>query len=332
VLVVVAALFVLIWSSGYVVGALGVAVADPLALLAVRFVLASVVIVPLALRAPRWRHAPVRRLVLVGLLMQVVQFALGYTALRMGVHPGLAALVLLGLTPIVTTVTGALLGTERAGAGTWLALGAGLGGVVLSASPALGDATVSAGVGLSVLAMLGLAAGSVLQKRWGGDVDPRVSVAVQTLTGAAVLVPLALLSGQTHVELGTQFALSVTWLAWGGTVGAMVLQVVLLRRLPVSAVSALLLLVPPVTAVMAHLATRDELAAATLLGMPVTLAAVAALLRRGSQSPARTAVRSSTTRATWSWVISGKNGRERPRAAASSATGNWPSRKPKRSR
>src|SRR3954466_7627730 len=45
--------FVLLWSSGYVVGALAIQVADPLPLLAVRFTLAALVLAPFALR--RWR-------------------------------------------------------------------------------------------------------------------------------------------------------------------------------------------------------------------------------------------------------------------------------------
>jgi drug/metabolite transporter (DMT)-like permease len=128
--------------------------------------------------------------------------------------------------------------------------------------------------------MLGLAAGTLLQKRWGGGVDARVSVAVQSVTGALVLVPAALVGGQTHIELGTTFVLSVLWLAWGGTVGAMVLQVILLQRLPISIVSGLLLVVPPVTAIMAWLARGDDLAPLSLVGMPVALAAVV-LLRTG---------------------------------------------------
>src|ERR1700704_4941616 len=66
--------FVVLWSSGYVVGALAIDVADPLPLLAARFALASVVAVPLALRHGRWRGAPLGRLAVVGILLQVVQF------------------------------------------------------------------------------------------------------------------------------------------------------------------------------------------------------------------------------------------------------------------
>ena len=62
-------IFILLWSSGYVVGALAIEVADPLPLLAVRFTLASLVLVPLALRHGRWRGAPFGRLAVVGLLL-----------------------------------------------------------------------------------------------------------------------------------------------------------------------------------------------------------------------------------------------------------------------
>src|SRR3954462_14862619 len=67
-------LFVVFWSSGYVVGGLAIEVSDPLPLLATRFVLAALVAVPLALRHGRWRGAPLAKLAVIGLLLQVEQF------------------------------------------------------------------------------------------------------------------------------------------------------------------------------------------------------------------------------------------------------------------
>src|SRR3954454_20274662 len=66
-------LFILLWSSGYVVGAAAVGVADPLPLLAARFLLASLVAAPVViLRNHRWRQAPLGRLAVAGLLLHVV--------------------------------------------------------------------------------------------------------------------------------------------------------------------------------------------------------------------------------------------------------------------
>src|SRR5689334_25071810 len=95
--------FIALWSSGYVVGALAIQVADPLPLLASRFALAAAVGVPLALRGRHWRGAPLGRLAVVGLLLQVVQFGGIYGGFALGVPAALSALVMLGLSPLVTT-------------------------------------------------------------------------------------------------------------------------------------------------------------------------------------------------------------------------------------
>ena len=55
---------------------------DPLPLLAARFTLAALLLVPLALRHGRWRGAPLGRLAVIGVLLQIVQFGGVYGGLR----------------------------------------------------------------------------------------------------------------------------------------------------------------------------------------------------------------------------------------------------------
>src|SRR5262249_16734390 len=95
--------FVVLWSSGYIAAACGVAAAQPLGLLTVRLVLAVPVAWAIASRVDDWRRAPLARLALVGLLLQGVQFGAAYSGFALGVHPALAALIMLGLSPVVTT-------------------------------------------------------------------------------------------------------------------------------------------------------------------------------------------------------------------------------------
>src|SRR3954453_3418999 len=111
--------FVGLWSSGYVVGALAVGVADPIPLLAARFTLASLVAVPLALPHGRWRGAPLGRLAVVGLLLQVVQFGGVYGGFALGVPAALSALVMLGLSPLVTTALAVARGPGSAQPRPW---------------------------------------------------------------------------------------------------------------------------------------------------------------------------------------------------------------------
>src|SRR6185312_15404758 len=236
-------IFILLWSSGYVVGALAIEVADPLPLLAVRFTLAALVLAPLALRRGRWRGAPLGRLAVLGVVLHVVQFGGIYGGFALGVPAGLSALVMLGLSPLVTTGLAIAGGQEHGDARLWAGLAVGVAGVAISLAPELGDARVGAGVGVTLLGMLGLSFGTVLQKRWAGDTDPRVSAAAQTVTAAVLVVPVAAALGG-RVELSAGLVLSVAWLGWGMAGLTLLVLIEVLRRRAASSVAALLLVVP----------------------------------------------------------------------------------------
>src|ERR687888_188216 len=223
-------LFVVLWTSGYVVGAAAIEVADPLPLLAVRFVLAAAVLVPLAVRGGRWRGAPLGRLAVLGVPLHVVQFGGIYGGFALGVPAALSALVMLGLTPLVTT---------------------------------------------------GLAVASG-QKRWGGTTDPLVSAAAQSVAAAVLVAPVAAVAGG-RFDVSAQLVLCLAWIVLGLAVGTLLLYVHLLRVHAASTVTALLLLVPPVTAFASALTLGEALHPASLVGMVVALAGVGAVLRRARQ-------------------------------------------------
>jgi drug/metabolite transporter (DMT)-like permease len=275
--------FVLLWSSGYVVGSLAIDVADPVPLLAARFALASLVAVPLALRHGRWRGAPLAKLAVVGLLLQIVQFTGVYGGFALDVPAALGALVMLGLAPLVTTALAIAGGQEQGDARLWTGLAIGVAGVGISLAPELGSARVGAGVALTVLGMFGLAFGTVLQKRWVGAADPRVSVAAQSVTATLVLAPVLAVTGG-RFDVSAQLALSLGWLAWGLGIGALITLVQILRTHAASAVTALLLVVPAITAVASWPALGEPLHPASLVGMLVAAGGVGTVLRRERQT------------------------------------------------
>jgi drug/metabolite transporter (DMT)-like permease len=282
--------FIALWSSGYVVGALAIQVADPLPLLASRFALAAAVGVPLALRTGRWRGAPLGRLAVVGLLLQVVQFGGIYGGFALGVPAALSALVMLGLSPLVTTGLAVASGQERADARLWAGLAIGVVGVAISLAPELGSARVGVGTAVTLLGMLGLAGGTVLQKRWVGAADPRVSVAVQSVTGAAITLPAAAIVGG-QFDVGVQLVLSIAWLSCGMGIVTLLAFVNVLRHHAASTLAALLLVVPAVTAIASAVVLGETLHPASVGGMLVAIIGVGAVLRReaapiGRPSPA----------------------------------------------
>lgn len=280
--------FVLLWSSGYVVGALAIKVMGPLPLLAIRFAVASLVAVPLALHTRRWRGAPLSRLAAVGVLLQVVQFGGIYGGFALGVPPALSALVMLGLSPLVTTALAVAGGQEQADGRLWAGLAIGVAGVAISLAPELSSASAGAGVGVTLLGMLGLSGGTVLQKRWVGAADPRVSAAVQSVTGFTIVTPLAIVFGG-RLDFSAQLVLSVGWLGVGMGIVSLLLFVRLLGRHAASAVAALLLVVPAVTAIASAIFLGDQLHPASLVGMLVAIVGVGAVLLRESAPRSRRA-------------------------------------------
>lgn len=283
----VPALFVVLWASGYVAGAWGVEAGDVFALLAARFVVSAAVSVPLALRAPRRQPIPWGRLVVIGFFLLGVQFGCGYTALQQGVQPAVSALIMLGLSPIVAAAVAQLLRLESTGRTVWIALVVGCVGTGISSLPQLrGDDALGWPIVLTVIGMGGLTVGSLLQKQWATGVDTRVSVAVQSVVGSLLFVPLAVVTGQTAVDDAGAFVASAVWLGAVGTAGVVGLQIVLLKRHALSTVTGLLLAVPPVTALLAYVLLDRPIALLTVLGMPIALGAVWIVLRRPVVTPA----------------------------------------------
>jgi drug/metabolite transporter (DMT)-like permease len=291
-------LFVVLWSSGYVVGAAAVEIADPLPLLAARFVLASLVAVPVvALKGKgRWRDAPLGRLAVAGLLLHVVQFGGIYGGFALGVPAALSALVMLGLSPLVTTSLAIAAGQERGDARLWGGLAFGVVGVAISLGPELGSAQVGIGIALTIVGMLGLAGGTVLQKRWVGTTDPLTTAAVHNVTAGLVVVPAAVLVGG-HLDVSLHLAAYVLWLGLVLAVATVLLFVHLLRGHAASTVGALLLLVPPVTAGVSALTLGEALHPASLAGMLVAMVGVGVVLRREAQPASASAHGANTSAA-----------------------------------
>jgi drug/metabolite transporter (DMT)-like permease len=132
--------------------------------------------------------------------------------------------------------------------------------------------------------MLGLASATVLQRRWGAVADPRVSVAAQSVAAVVVVDPAALVLGG-HVDVSARLVLCTAWLAWGMGIVSLAVMVSILRRRAASAVAALLLAVPAVTAIGSAVALGEALHPASLLGMLVATAGIGTVMRREAAPP-----------------------------------------------
>jgi drug/metabolite transporter (DMT)-like permease len=104
-------------------------------------------------------------------------------------------------------------------------------------------------------------------------------VAAQAVTGALLVDPAALVFGG-HVDVSARLVLCTVWLAWGMGIVSLMALVSILRRHAASALAALLLAVPAVTAIGSAAALGEALHPASLLGMLVAMAGIGTVLRR----------------------------------------------------
>src|SRR6185437_8901513 len=187
----VPAAFVLLWSTGFIGARYAMPWAEPFTFLAARFALAFLLLGLLSvLVGARWAG---RRLALhsaiAGALMHGVYLGGVFWAIHRGLPAGLAALIA-GLQPLVTAlVAGRVLG-ERVLPRHWAGLAAGFAGVAIVLSPQLGS--IDGGVTWQTLsaafvAMAGMTAGTIWQKRFGAGGDLVTGTVFQYLGVAAVM-------------------------------------------------------------------------------------------------------------------------------------------------
>jgi drug/metabolite transporter (DMT)-like permease len=299
--------FVLLWSTGYVAGPLALRDAEPFTLLALRLGAAAVALAGLALVShAAWPRSPraLGHLAVAGLLVQVLQFGGLYAAIKLGLPAGVAA-VILGLMPILTAFAAGLLLGELLTLMQWCGLVAGFGGVVLVVGSGLARGAIThvttAGVGLAVLALGGVAAGSVYQKRFCSTIDARTGAAVQS--GIAALVMLALARGTEtmHVVATPSFWLALVWLVVANSIVATLLLFTMIRDGEVNRVATTFYLIPPVAAVLTALVLHERFTALAVVGFVLAAAGVALATRAARPAQSSSAIARSGV-ASWSAV------------------------------
>lgn len=275
----IAALFVLIWSTGFIVAKAIVPVADPNLFLTVRCVLAGLLFLVIALAArapwPRWRQVP--KHLLAGMLLQGGYLGGTYWVVEQGLAP--AVMALLGsLQPLLTGVLGSIVLREIPTRRTWFGLVLGVSGVALVMLPTLmtrgSGAVPPAVLVVAIIAVLSLTAGTVLQKTSIASADLRASSVLQNAGAALVVAPLALLRGETRWISSPALWASLAWAALVLSGLGTLLLVWMVRRGRAANVASLLLLAPPLAAAETYFLFGDRLTALQLVGFAIALAGV----------------------------------------------------------
>lgn len=278
--------FVLIWSTGFIVARYGMPYAPPISFLSLRYALSVLSFgVWIALSRAAWPRGRAQwlHLAVSGVLMHAGYLGGVWAAVKSGMGAGTIAL-LVGLQPVLTAVWVSATSTSsdgesRVSSRQWLGLVLGLSGLLLVVWRKLGAGELTTwNLSLAAFSLLCITAGTLYQKRFVAPCDVRTANTVQLLAALAVSLPIALLEREPIV-FHPHLIGAMAWSVVGLTLGGSSLLYLLIQRGAATRVTSLLYLVPPTTALMAWALFGESITPAMVLGMALTAVGVALVVR-----------------------------------------------------
>lgn len=283
------AVFVVLWSTGFIFAGVGTRYAEPLTFLGWRYVAVLALLLPIALATgapwPKSR-AEAGHIAVTGMLVHGLYLGGVFVAVRGGMPAGLASLIV-ALQPLLTAaLVGPALG-ERVGRLQLVGLLLGFVGVaIVLAARVDGDAvTLFRGFGLAQLgavtvSLAAITIGVVYQKRYCAHFDLRTGTLIQYLAAAAITWPAALLFETNRVAWTGEFIFALGWLVLVLSIGAISLLNILVRTGEAAKTASYFYLVPPVTALIAYFVLGEGFSPIGLAGMGLAALGVALAVRR----------------------------------------------------
>jgi drug/metabolite transporter (DMT)-like permease len=279
--------FVLLWSTGFIGAKLGLPYAEPMTFLALRFAIAGglLLLVVLAFRAPWPRSwAEAGHIAVAGLLLHGVYLGGVFASIDLGIEAGVSALIV-GIQPLLIAAASAPLLGERVTRLQWFGLTLGIAGVglVVWRKLELGLGT-PLGMGLSAVALFGIAAATLYQKRFCAAMPLRSGNMIQFAAAALATGLLAVLFETRAIVWSGEFVFALAWLILVLSLGAFTLFYILIRRGAAARVASLFYLVPASTALIAWGLFGERFGPVALAGMALTAVGVALVnLRRNTK-------------------------------------------------
>ena len=289
------AVFVLIWSTGFIVAKFGLPFAPPLTFLAIRYLLSiacflvwiwlSRAIWPNDMR--QWLH-----LGITGILMHGGYLGGVWIAVKGGMGSGLAALIV-GFQPVLTALWLSSLGAKASenpsqpvvSKRQWIGLLLGLAGLLLVVARKFGatNEVTLLTFAAAVFALFSITVGTLYQKQHVIATDVRTANVIQLAAAFVVTLPFAMMEAEA-ITWNASFIGAMAWAVLALTLGGSSLMFMLIQRGAATSVTSLLYLVPPTTALMAWLLFDEAITVVTLIGIALTAVGVSLVVRPARQN------------------------------------------------
>jgi len=283
------AIFVALWSTGFVVARYATTDAGPLTFLCVRMFIAAGLLwlIATAMRAPRMTRSDWSAATIVGIFMHAIYLGGVFVAIDLGLPSGLSALIA-GLHPVATSVAARIFLREQLSrkqiVGVFLGLVGVCAVVVEKLDAADGGVTTGAMIAMMV-SIFGLTVGTLVQRAFGKDMPLLRGTATQYLASGVVLAIASGFSESWRFEITGNTLFSMLWAVFVLSLGAVLLMMTLLARHTAAKVSSLFFLTPVLSTIEGAILFDERLGALALIGLVIAIFGVRMTLQTAAATP-----------------------------------------------
>lgn len=282
------AIFVVLWSTGWVTARFATDYAGPVTFLSVRFMLSAalMLVICLALKVPiPTRPMDILHGIIAGAFMQGLYLGLIWWAIGEGVPASIGGIIA-GLQPLLTGCAAYLFLKERLSAIQVAGLIIGFLGIFLAVLPkalALSDEASTIplyAVLVNMLGMVAIAYGTIYQKQNVHSVHVMASVFLQYIGGTIVVLPYAIYAENFRYAITLGSSLAMVWAVGAISIGAVAMLLMLINRGQAARAASLIYLVPPLAAIEAAVLFGDQLSLPMIIGTVIAVLGVYLTNRR----------------------------------------------------
>ena len=284
------ALFVFLWSTGFVGAKYIVPYAEPFTFLTIRYFLAALILfaIAYAFKQPlKLNKEQFKASFAVGILLHVIYIGGVFYAVSLGVSAGISA-VIVSIQPVLVSLLAVPLLGERLRWVQVVGLFLGVAGIALLLLPKVfqGDYTASTsivGIVICVIALLGTSGGYLVQKKLGGEIPFLSGTGAQYAISAIAFAILSVATEDQIIQWVPEFFFGLAWIVFMLSIASIVLLYGMLRNGSASKVSSLYYLVPPVAAIQAYFLFDEVIGLVGIIGMAFAGLGVVLVMRQSTK-------------------------------------------------
>jgi drug/metabolite transporter (DMT)-like permease len=284
------ALFVFLWSTGFIGAKYIVPYAEPFTFLTIRYVLAAAILfaIAYAFKQPlKLNREQFKASFAVGMLLHVIYIGGVFYAVSLGVSAGISA-VIVSIQPVLVSLLAVPLLGERLRWVQVVGLFLGVAGIALLLLPKVfqGDYTASTslvGIFICVIALLGTSGGYLVQKKMGSDIPFLSGTGAQYAVSAIAFAVLSFATEEQIIEWVPAFLFGLAWIVLMLSIASIILLYGMLRTGSASKVSSLYYLVPPVAAIQAYFLFGEVIGFVGIIGMALAAIGVVLVMRQSTK-------------------------------------------------